>query len=378
MGNVMDYLVWRGDISFQKDCCNEVDNLIFSVLMYLPFDQIVPESLGDSVTLKEAWNSFVLQEKGKDVTFESPIFKDIPRLLERAAETERFGDIQISGYRNMIDVELAEQFSAMVFTIDENFHFVAFRGTDNTLAGWIEDLQMSFLDTIPSQKYAASYLEMVMNQLPGNCYLGGHSKGGNLAVYAAMQIDDLYHSRIIKIYNNDGPGFLKKTVNSPPYLKIVDKIITFLPQYSVVGMLLEHKEAYEVVKSSQNGFLQHDGLSWEVMGRTFVKEPSISKASKSVNKTMRAWLKKLTLGERENFVHVLFFVLKETGAVYVSDLSKEQLVKVNKALKAYGNLDQETKKQVKKAVDLLFSESHKTFRIEVSKKVMKNKESQRK
>ncbi len=188
MQNLFDYLEWRGDLSFTRDSFNEVDNLIFSVLAYLKFDGIVPEETGaDPLPLSEAARQF--KEK-KYRPYKDPFFKLTPALLSRAAQSERYRNVNLSGYVNQYDYENSKQFSAVVFSIYNGLHFIAFRGTDYSIIGWKEDFLMSFMDQAPSQNQAVIYMKGIIDNLPGNFYLGGHSKGGNLAVYAATQADE--------------------------------------------------------------------------------------------------------------------------------------------------------------------------------------------
>jgi hypothetical protein len=248
MQNMMDYLEWRGDLTFEQDGFNEVDNLIMSSLAYLEFDGIVPSEAnpnGVSLSAIEKQNSaridtFVLLDH-------NPFFKRLPELFHKAARSQRYHGVKLSGYVNEINQKQSEQFSAVVFSMSSDLHFVAFRGTDDTIIGWKEDFQMSFMDEVPAQKQAGMYLNRVCSQLAGKFYVGGHSKGGNLAVYAAAHADKIAGDRIIAIYNNDGPGFQTNFIQSEGYQNILYKINTLLPKSSIVGMLLEHSGEYSVI-----------------------------------------------------------------------------------------------------------------------------------
>lgn len=363
MQNIIDYLEWRGDLSFARDGFNEVDNLILSVLAYFEFDGIVPQEAGrEPIPLIEAADQyFKTLVKGPPKNIVNPFFREIPRLLMKAVLTTRYKDIKLSGYVNQVDHEAGNQFSAMVFSINEDEHFFAFRGTDDTLAGWKEDFQMSFRDEVKAQKDAVHYVEESLSYYPGKIYLGGHSKGGNLAVYAAAHLPRDVQERIFGVFNNDGPGFLTQILQREGYQNILGKVHTFIPKSSVVGMLLEHGEEYITVNSNEMGFMQHNAFSWEVKGTRFVYEKGLTKASKNFNQTVRLWLNQLTMEQREEFVDALFDIIQATGAMTVTDLSQKKLSLATDMIKSYQTLDTLTKSHLIKAVKLFFSKSQKVL-----------------
>ena len=257
MATVFDYIQWRGDLPFSQDPPNAVDALIFSGLAYVKF---VAEE--EPVTLQEAAMAFFALE---DHALRSRVQKDQDLLLA-AAESKRFGQAKICMYRDILLPERETQFAAMTFLLDDGSMALAFRGTDNTLVGWKEDLNMSFQQTIPAQRLAQSYVRDAALEYPRPMHLCGHSKGGNLAVFAAARSSPMIQEHIVSVYNNDGPGFTEYLMGDPGYLAIVPKIRTFVPQSSVIGMLLGHEEPYTVIQSKSIGLLQHDLYTWDVMG----------------------------------------------------------------------------------------------------------------
>ena len=367
MQNIFDYLTWRGDLSFDRDEFNEVDNLIFSVLAYLKFEKIFPgETNGKPRPLNQAAQWF--KETVPEATSKErrPFFKYIQQLLNKAAHSQRFRSIQLSNYVNHVDYEKSKQFSAIVFSINDRRHFIAFRGTDNTLAGWKEDFYMSFLDEVPAQKQAVIYMNQVMSRLAGKFYLGGHSKGGNLAVYAAAHATRAERERILAIYNNDGPGFQTRVTQSLGYQSILAKTSTLIPKSSVVGMLLEHGEEYRVVGSSATGLLQHDAFSWQVAGKCFVDEQGLSSSSLAFNKALRAWLDQIPMQQRAEFVDAMFAIIQSSGARTITDLTKEKWAATDAMIKTYRNMDGETQVQLKKTIELFFAESEKILKSSIS------------
>lgn len=362
MANVFDYLEWRGDLSFTQDGFNEVDNLILSVLAYVEYEGLVAgETDARRTTLSTVAEHYKTHRFGSPAFYDNPFFKQIPDLLQKAAASERFRSIELSGYVNRIDHENSKQFSALVFSIEEGYHYISFRGTDDTIAGWKEDFEMSFMDEIPSQKQAAEYVNSVIPKFEGGLYLGGHSKGGNLAVYAATQAAEEIRGRIKGIFNNDGPGFQTDVIESEGYQSILGKISTFVPKSSVVGMLLEHGEEYKVVRSSGLGIMQHNALNWEVKGPVFVYENELTRNSRDTDKALRAWLRNLSIEQRADFIDALFDIIQATGSHTLSELSKEKLNAIDSMVKTFKNMDPSSQAMLKGTIDSFFKERQKVF-----------------
>ncbi len=359
MPNIFDYLEWRGDLSFEQAEFNEVDNLILSILSYMDLDGMVPgEGRREYVTISDLAKHFK-QPELPDNPLSDQFYELTPKLIELAAHTMRFKDMRLWGYVNQVDFERTEQFSAMVCSLTSRQHFVVFSGTDDTLVGWKENLQMSFMDEVRAQREAVLYTDRVMSDTLGKVYLGGHSKGGNLAVYAGAKVNRWRQNRIECIYNNDGPGFQPAFLESEGYRRVLDKINTFLPRSSVVGMLLEHKEGYKVVASSETFIMQHDPFSWEVKGSRFVYEEGLSESSKEINRTLKAWLERIPMQERQEFIDALFDILKATGAKTLSELNQEKHSAAISVIKTYTHLEAETQNLLKTVLESFFTEGNK-------------------
>lgn len=369
MNNVIDYLKWRGDLDFNREPLNEVDSLILSILSYNDFEGIVPEvGSVNTITLREATLRF---KEEKDTThIEDLLFLgEIPKFLYKTAETERFGNLPMTCFVNKFDVETTKQFAAVLFKITDKLNFLSFRGTDSSLAGWKEDLQMSFMEEIQSQKEAVIYTEKVMMSQEGDFILGGHSKGGNLAIYAALRMRESNKSRIIGVYNNDGPGFMPEIAESEEYKSIADRIYTYLPESAIVGMLLDHGSDYEVVKSTGLVITQHNPFMWEVLGKNFVRADSLSKESLSINTTIKSWASKLSNEDKRTFVDGIFEVLEETGASSLEELSNEKFKAADAMIRAYKTMDPEIKVHLKDTVDLLFREARNVVRKSITEDI---------
>lgn len=309
MANIFDYLKWRGDLTFTQDPPNAVDALIFSALSYVCYGGRAEAAPNTPVTLKEAAEEyFALEDHEKRCRVKNDL-----DLLHAAASSVRFGQSQIVMYRDEFIPEQETQFAAMTFLLDDGSMFLAFRGTDYSLVGWKEDFNMTFQQTIPAQRLALQYTRDVALEFTQPMHLGGHSKGGNLAVFAAARSSPMLQRRILSVYNNDGPGFTKYLMGDPGYLAMVPKIRTYIPQSSVIGMLLEHEEPYTVIRSKTVGLLQHDPYSWEVMGREFIPVREITESSQFVDATIKNWFAEMSNQERNQLVDVMFGLLGTGG-----------------------------------------------------------------
>lgn len=353
--SLFDYLNWRGDLLFESVPLGEVDSLILSILSYIDYTGFVApeaEHKKKPPVLLTVTKDFLRAQNGAIPNMGLIIPKETVTLLARSAKTARFGLIRPFAYVNKICDEPQKQFSAVSFLLGNGDVFVSYRGTDDTLVGWKENFNMSFMHPVPAQREAVEYLEAIAAVTRGNIYVGGHSKGGNLAVYAAVKANDSTRERITAVYNNDGPGFDREFIAADEYKAVRDRIHTFVPQSSVVGMLLEHEEHYEVVQSTQSGLLQHNGFSWAVMGGSFVRLESITNTSKRIDKTLKKWLADMSMEERKKIIDTLYEILASTNAKTLTELSTEKL----KLVKAWNTLDSESRAFIKRCVLLLSSD----------------------
>jgi hypothetical protein len=316
MANIMDYLRWRGDLSFSQDPPNEVDALIFSALSYIQFGCEVETEPRAPKRLREAAADFSALV---DIQSRIRVKNDL-ELLQLAAGSRRFGNSRLCMYRDLYIPEQETQFAAVTFLLDDDSLFLAFRGTDYTLTGWKEDFNMTFQQTVPAQRLALQYTREVAMEYSQPMRLGGHSKGGNLAVFAAARCGPLIQPRIVEVYNQDGPGFTEYLMGDPGYLAMVPRIQTLIPQSSVIGMLLEHEEEYRIVKSKTVSLLQHDPYSWEVMGKNFLAMEELTADSKFLDVTIKNWFADMTNQQRNQLVDVMFGLLGAGGVDTVQEI----------------------------------------------------------
>lgn len=356
MANILDYIKWRGDLDIKKDPFNAVDGLILSVLSYIPFEEIVPDQPEKNnkkgISIAEAAEVFSKKNiEEKKIRSE----KDI-ELFEALAKAPRFANLHLSFYINKTDLEEEKQFSAITILLPDATTFIAYRGTDLTLVGWKEDFNMSFRCPVPSQTEAVTYLEHVASQVRGKLRLGGHSKGGNLASYAAVFCTNKIQKRILEVYNNDGPGFDLRIIQKEAYKRIQERLHSFVPESSIIGMLLEHNEEYTIVHSSvSGGLMQHDPFSWSVEGCDFVRKKAVTNSSVFINKTIKDWVATTTPEQREQFIDALWEIIGATEATNLTDLGKDwfkHAIAVNRSLK---NLDPPTRKILHETLGLFIS-----------------------
>lgn len=278
----------------------------------------------------------------------------IPAMFCAMASSRRFGDMLVNAFEEHTDSELEQQFAAVTVELGDGTVYVSFRGTDDTLVGWKEDLNMGFLAEVPSQEQAVRYLNRAARQYAGRkLRVGGHSKGGNLAVYSAVRSVAAVQDRILAVYNNDGPGFMYDLSATAEHQRIAGRILTIVPQSSVVGMLLQHEKNVQVVHSTYEGIMQHDGFSWEVKGTQFVHLDDFSREGKIVDETIDSWASELSARQREALADAIYEVLTATGAQTLSELNEEKLKSAVGMLKSYKNLDRETRRALAGAVKLL-------------------------
>lgn len=371
MANLIDYLDWRSDLSFKESPFNEIDALVLCQLSYINFDNILKLECTDKKSIRESckclkqlWNEFSSQNDFSSRSDMGALINPLSiELFKKAAKSRRFGSVLAGAYVNRIDLKLEEQFSAVTFFKDKPCKnpFVAFRGTDDTLVGWKEDFNMITLDVIPAQKSALDYLTNIAKSTNGKINVSGHSKGGNAAVFASAYIEPKYKKRIVKVYNNDGPGFTKSVVESKEMKSIEGVLHSYYPELSIVGMLFEHFGNFTVIESDDRGIMQHDPFSWHVMPLGFVTLPGLTKETLFFHQMFNTWVSSLAMDKRKTFVDTLFSVLEASGAKTNSELEENWLKNSPQIIMALRKIDRETRGQVLSVMDLLFKSMKKNM-----------------
>lgn len=375
MANIMDYMDWRGDLTLEQSPFNEVDNLILSQLVYVDLEGIVagPESK-KRISVENASRIFFETHDEEEILKRVSMTKTAMYVLKKMAETERFKNAQLFGYVNDINEEEQSQFSVVCVLLEDKSIYVAFSGTDDSIVGWRENFNMGFLSETPGQLKAVAYLDQMIGIGQRKVRIGGHSKGGNLAVYASVKCRPYIKKKIEAVYSNDGPGFSRKMVESEEYQEMLPKIKTILPESSVVGMLLEHEEDFEVVKSSNNGLMQHDSMSWEVLGTKFIPAGNLAVQSILLDETMKNWLRQLDIEQRQQIVETAFSLLEELNIHTVDDFYHSKWKVIQEVLKSRSKLSPEVHKVFSESVKLLWKTGNSTVKQMVKEKIETTKE----
>jgi hypothetical protein len=356
MADIFDYLFWRGDLTFAQSPFNPVDNIILTHLSYLPLDNMAPgPEQKKGLTIAKAAELFAAAFKERPGDFRDLLIsKEDPRFLSALGSSGRYGHLELRGYVNQIDPVREKQFAALTILTGDGSAFITYRGTDATLVGWKEDFNMSFSAVVPAQLEAVLYLENMAGRLRGPLRIGGHSKGGNLAVYAASFCDKKIQPRITAIYSNDAPGFHRTVMNSAGYRAIRKKIISLVPQDSVIGMLFEHDDDYTVVKSAQSGLMQHDVYFWEVTCNDVIRLDKVTRGSRFIDRTLKEWIGSLDERRREQFTDVLFTILSSTEAKSFPELTDSWLKNAGLMIQSLKNIDEPTRNLMFSAIAALF------------------------
>lgn len=342
MANVLDYINWRGDLTFEQDKFNDVDALILSRLSYIPFDNIVSSDLNTSITLLDATDKLLKDGINPSIF----LWKTDPEFIKLLSKSKRFANMKLSGFVNIVEPENQMQFSAVVIEVAKNFYYISFRGTDITIVGWQEDFNMYYMFPLPSQNTAVKYLENVANTYKGEFILGGHSKGGNLAVYSAVYCQPKIRKRIVYIYNHDGPGFNSKTIETDEFKKISKILNTYVPQSSIFGMMLEHSEDYTIVKSTQKGFLQHDIYSWEINRTELIPLNKMTNTSLFFDHTLKEFAYSLSNEQKKDFVEGVFSLLENTEDKTFIEILYHWRKNSKEILRSFKNMDNKTRRLI--------------------------------
>jgi hypothetical protein len=348
MANIIDYVKWRGDLSLKVSEFNEIDALILNRFSYFPLDTLIKEN--EEATIEVLANRF---EKANREEIKV-LWKDDADLFPAIGKSSRFKHMIATDYTNKIDLETEKQFSAVTIFLPDNTIYISFRGTDNTIVGWKEDFNMSFNSHVESQKSAKNYLEYIAKKYPfKKLRLGGHSKGGNLAIYSAVFANPKIQKRIINIYNNDGPGFNKDIIELPEYKNIISKVVTYIPQDSIIGVALNHEEKFTIVQSLEKGVMEHDVYSWQVVSTDFVVLKEVTNTSKFVDKTITNWLESLDLNTRREVTNIIFDIIGATNMTTTKDFKMTLLKHSKTIVSSYNQLSQENKKMIGETVTAL-------------------------
>lgn len=324
MAGISEYIRWRGDLSWEIAPFNEVDYYVFSKIGSPDLTGIVPGD-ASAIDLKSC-NGRLFGDDPDSVVLGILASKSILKVQRILPDTPRYRDLMLSGFRSSFNETEVKQFSALTVLVPDGTCFVSFRGTDDFLVSWKEDFRMSVRDAVPAQHEAAEYLRWASSVYDGPIIVAGHSKGGNLAVYAAAMQDPTVRERITAVYSFDGPGFKPDFFTLEGYAAIRDRLHEIVPETSVIGTLLEKEVTLEIVRCVYSGVQSHDGYRWETSPEGFVRVGSLTDASMALNTSMDNIVREMSPEDADSLIEELFRILGETGAKTVSDLADINLI----------------------------------------------------
>ena len=373
MGTILDYLKEYGDYSLEEKPFSDVDSLVLCQFVYLKFDGLVPgpgEEHG-AVTVQE-----LAAHPDYDHLYGDERYRKYnTALFQKIYKSRRFGTMKLWNYVNLIEPEQETQFSAVVFGLSEELSYVGFRGTDESIVGWKEDLNLAFSEPVPGQRLSVSYLEQAAQMIQSGLYVGGHSKGGNLAVYASMNCSAGVRERIDRIYDHDGPGFRPEVRQKSAYEEIAGRIYKTVPRSSCVGMLLYTEENYKVVESKTIGLAQHNPYTWLIRDDNFKIVEEIRAGRKFMDQALNEWILSLDQEQMHTFVDTLYRVVQASETDNLIDFTANWLKSIHKIGTALKEVDRDTADVIVQIMRALFEvlSAHAKEQVKSKRELQKNK-----
>ena len=376
MDNLLKYLNWRGDITFEERGFNEIDALVCAMLGYVVWDGIVDQ---EEILLKDACNKYYqvyTKEQMLETYAYSPMIASMIKVLQA---TPRYKKVTLKKYKTVFNPDDDAQFAAITITLPDNSIYISYRGTDSSLLGWKEDFEMLYKESIPSQQLALEYLEEVYltvntkksffslkTKKHKNIYVGGHSKGANIAMYSAICCTQM-HPYISHVYSFDGPGFNPEFYANHEYRGIIDRITNFVPVSSIIGRLMEHKEKYVILDGYAEGLQQHDGFYWKVCKDHFIKVDDFHDDSDKIHEYIVKVLSSKTKEETKDFITFIFKMLTDMKVNNITDFTEIGLKEGIQGIKELSNMNGEERKFFFEIIKLAFSQTKSILSVMTNK-----------
>lgn len=352
MANIIDYVHEFGGFDFSQKPFNEADSLVLCQFVYLNFENFVPDW---KMNHQPVSIQTIYQDTDREKILENYWYRENNiELFEAMTRSVRYGNLQMNYYVNIVNEEDEIQFSAMTYILGDKSIYIAYRGTDANIVGWKEDCNLAFSKPIHSQYLSVEYMNRVAECVEGGFYVGGHSKGGNLAVYAAMNCSDDIRERLLHIYNHDGPGFRPEIRQQGNYEAVRGRISKYIPKSSIVGMILEDHADYEVVESKGVGLFQHNAYSWKIKEGGFVRAKNMTEGRIVRDAAVNEWILSLTEEEAHTFVDTLYEVVCASEAKNVFQFGNDWRKSIQNVLEATKEMDDATRKMIQNILRSLF------------------------
>lgn len=349
MANIIDYLAEHGQSSFEEVSFNQVDILILNELGYLP--------LAEQMALAEGQLVADLAPSVLDLPVDFLVTSERLALLKAVVGSRRFADLTLLDYVNEIDPAYEKQFAALVFALPSlGYRQLVFRGTDDSLVGWKEDFNMTYMSEIPAQRRAVTFLTQVLGQTTGQLLVSGHSKGGNLAVYASSFITSDLQDRLQAIYVFDAPGLHERVLSSRGYQVISSKMVVIRPQDSIVGVMLASDQSPIIIASDKQGIDQHNVIYWQVDGYGLKQVETSTQTSQILEQTFQSWTKELGSQDLKVLVDVVFDLFASAGIASLNDLQANAPKTIADVFSAMSHLSTEKRDLINQSFNLFIKQ----------------------
>ena len=356
MGNLITYVQQYEAQTFQEKPLTDIDILVLTEIAYLPFDEIVPSSfeVKSGISLNQLGEKFETIKEKEHENNPFMITSERIELLEVVSKSQRYKEIKVFGFMNDIDDERTKQFAAVCYQWEEENRWIIFRGTDETLIGWKEDFMMTYSDLIPAQTDAIEYLKKQAETFSGTLNVSGHSKGGNLSLYASAMQEETVQNRIEQIYCWDSPGVHRSILVTEGYQRVVSKAKRYIPQDSIVGMMLESQVPYHIIESQGSGISQHSALMWNIEEDHFVELTELTKNSQLTDQTFKQWTEVVSDEDLKLFFDTFFELIFEMGVETVNDVFYNFRMYMQKFFEKAYQMDPEKREVLLRVGHLLF------------------------
>ena len=356
MGNLISYVQQYGAQTFEDKSLTDIDVLVLTEIAYLPFDEIVPKSFDvtEAISLEQIGKEFEQIKEKKQKLNPFMITSERIELLEVVSKSQRYKEIKVFGFMNDIDDERTKQFAAVCYQWEEANRWIIFRGTDESLTGWKEDFMMTYSDLIPAQTDAIEYLKKQAETFSGTLNVSGHSKGGNLSLYASAMQEETVQNRIEQIYCWDSPGVHSSILDKEGYQRVVSKAKRYIPQDSIVGLMLESKVPYHIIESQGSGISQHSALMWNIEEDYFVELTELSRNSQLTDQTFKQWTEVVSDEDLKLFFDTFFELIFEMGVETVNDVYYNFRMYIQKFFEKAYQIDPEKREVLLRVGHLLF------------------------
>ena len=343
MAHLIDYLEKVENLTFDQEPLNILDKVCINEIGYLTYEKWLTAS-----DLKKPINLHDFAE-GKELNpdYSFMVTKERVELAEAMVRSRRFASLSLSNYRSVLDKEVEKQFAAMIFSLPElDYHQLVFRGTDDSVIGWKEDFQLTYSREIPAHRSAMTFLEDHLPNLSGRITVSGHSKGGNLALYSAVQSSTALREKIAELLLLDSPGLMKSLIEKPSYQELKARMTVIRPQDSVVGVMLYWDRPAQLVAAEGIGFAQHNALTWEVdlVANDFAYVDQPTELSQRLEETFQEWIETLPNQELKQVCDLVFDTILDSGIESLDDIGIQALPQIGQMLQEFGNLSDKQKK----------------------------------